>query len=145
MASKTRVQFPAGAKHFFTKIPRPCGTFLRQTPRPLACKICLDQPCLGERLFVDYVNTWLKIKQEAAGYPSWAVSPEDQSTLCSPISTERRHRTRLLFDPKKSWTQSHGQTHAKQLLGQVWRKSPQTHHRSRPECSPSLRSGLQSL
>ena len=69
---------PGGGKKFFTKIPRPCGTFFRQTPRPLACKICLDQPCLGERLFANYVNTWLKIKLENAGYPSWAVTPEDK-------------------------------------------------------------------
>ena len=63
---------------FFTKMPHPCGTFLRQTLRPLACKIRLDRPCPREELFADYVSNWLKIKQESAGYPSWAVTPEDK-------------------------------------------------------------------
>ena len=31
-------------------------------------------PSTGERgLFVEYVNTFLKIKQEASGWPSWCV------------------------------------------------------------------------
>jgi len=29
-------------------------------------------------LFADYVNTWLKIKQESAGYPNWCNTPEDK-------------------------------------------------------------------
>jgi len=29
-------------------------------------------------LFVDYVNTFLKLKGEARGYPSWVRSPEDE-------------------------------------------------------------------
>ena len=32
-----------------------------------------------KRLFADYVNTWLKIKQESAGYPAWAVTPTDKA------------------------------------------------------------------
>jgi len=28
-------------------------------------------------LFVDYINTFLKLKAEASGYPSWVRSPED--------------------------------------------------------------------
>jgi len=29
-------------------------------------------------LFVDYINTFLKLKAEASGYPSWVRSPEDE-------------------------------------------------------------------
>jgi len=29
-------------------------------------------------LFVDYINTFLKLKEEASGYPSWVQSPEDE-------------------------------------------------------------------
>jgi len=29
-------------------------------------------------LFVDYINTFLKIKADASGYPSWVRSPEDE-------------------------------------------------------------------
>lgn len=31
-----------------------------------------------EGLFADYVNTWLKIKQESAGYPGWAQTEEQK-------------------------------------------------------------------
>ena len=29
-------------------------------------------------LFVDYINTFLKLKAEASGYPGWVRSPEDE-------------------------------------------------------------------
>jgi len=29
-------------------------------------------------LFVDYINTFLKLKAEASGYPGWFQSPEDE-------------------------------------------------------------------
>ena len=29
-------------------------------------------------LFVDYINTFLKLKAEASGYPSWVRSPEEE-------------------------------------------------------------------
>lgn len=35
-----------------------------------------EQP--QERLFADYVNTWLKIKQESAGYSGWAKTEEQK-------------------------------------------------------------------
>ena len=28
--------------------------------------------------FVDYINTFLKLKEEASGYPGWVHSPEDE-------------------------------------------------------------------
>ena len=31
-----------------------------------------------EGLFADYVNTWLKIKQESSGYPGWAQTDEQK-------------------------------------------------------------------
>ena len=31
-------------------------------------------------MFRDYVNPWLKIKQESAGYPAWALTPEQKFT-----------------------------------------------------------------
>lgn len=33
--------------------------------------------CTG--LFADYVNTWLKLKQESAGWPSDCVTPEQKA------------------------------------------------------------------
>ena len=37
------------------------------------------KPETGEvALFVDYINTFLKLKAEASGYPGWVRSPEDE-------------------------------------------------------------------
>jgi len=41
-------------------------------------------PKTGEGgLFVDYVNTFLKLKAEANGYPGWVRSPEDEERYVS--------------------------------------------------------------
>ena len=29
-------------------------------------------------LFVEYINTFLKLKAEASGYPSWVRNPDDE-------------------------------------------------------------------
>jgi hypothetical protein len=35
-------------------------------------------PATGEEgLFVHYINTFLKLKAEASGYPTWVRNPED--------------------------------------------------------------------
>jgi hypothetical protein len=34
-------------------------------------------------LFVDYINTYLKLKAEASGYPNWAQCPEDEDRYFS--------------------------------------------------------------
>ena len=31
-------------------------------------------------LFVEYINTFLKLKAEARGYPSWVRNPEDEDS-----------------------------------------------------------------
>jgi len=46
-----------------------------------------EQRRLG--LFADYVNTWLKIKQESAGYPSWATSPEQKQQYVQDYSQKK--------------------------------------------------------
>jgi len=30
-------------------------------------------------LFADYINTFLKLKVEASGYPGWVKNPEDEN------------------------------------------------------------------
>ena len=47
-----------------------------------------DQTCDG--LFQDYVNTWLKIKQEASGWPSWVGDDE----------TKRQQHIREFYEHK---------------------------------------------
>jgi len=42
-------------------------------------QVTLYDPKSGESvLFVDYINTFLKLKAEASGYPGWVHSPEDK-------------------------------------------------------------------
>ena len=71
-----------------------------------------DQCKVG--LFADYVNTWQKIKQEAARYPSWAIPLKTKYAMfTNTIRKKPSHSSPL----EKSWMQSYGQTHAQQLLG----------------------------
>jgi hypothetical protein len=36
-------------------------------------------PATGEGgIFVEYINTFLKLKAEASGYPSWVHTPDDE-------------------------------------------------------------------
>ena len=37
-----------------------------------------DRDTGEDRLFVDYINTFLKLKAEASGYPSCVRTPEDE-------------------------------------------------------------------
>jgi hypothetical protein len=34
-------------------------------------------------LFVEYINTFLKLKAEASGYPNWVQCPEDEDRYIS--------------------------------------------------------------
>jgi len=46
-------------------------------------------------LFADDVNTWLKIKQESAGYPSWATTPETKARYI----TQYKQNENIDLDP----------------------------------------------
>jgi hypothetical protein len=42
-------------------------------------QVTMYDPATGEGvLFVDYINTFLKFKAEASGYPSWVPTSEDE-------------------------------------------------------------------
>ena len=49
-----------------------------------------DDTCEG--LFEDYVNTWLKIKQEASGWPSWVGEDEEKRQQSSNLRRDRYQR-----------------------------------------------------
>ena len=36
-------------------------------------------------IFVEYINTFLKLKTEASGYPSWVRTPEDEDRYIATI------------------------------------------------------------
>ena len=44
-------------------------------------------------LFADYVNTWLNIKQESAGYPGWVNHRQGKTTVRPILQRKRGHPT----------------------------------------------------
>ena len=48
-------------------------------------------------LFVEYIDTFLKLKAEASGYPSWVLSPADEDRYIE----EFRQREGILLDKDK--------------------------------------------
>ena len=117
-------------------------------------------------LFKDYVDTWLKIKQEASGWPSWCETLEDKRNFI--INYQQKEGIRL--DIGQIEKNAGRKATAKlmlnryffhvafffmlsyhpllilisfyflQFLGEVWRAYEQTHHCDRPRPIPSLQS-----
>jgi len=55
-------------------------------------------------LFVNYINTFLKLKAEASGYPGWVRSPEDEDRYLESfwqIEDIRLDRERIRFNSAK--------------------------------------------
>jgi len=48
-------------------------------------------------LFMDYINTFLKLKAEATGYPSCVRTPDDED-IHKAVLSERRNPARQRFD-----------------------------------------------
>ena len=70
-------------------------------------------------LFKDYVNTWLKIKQESAGYPAWAVTPQDKTQYVSQYKEEEG----IDLDPSLIQKNPGRKATAKLMLNSFWASS----------------------
>ena len=68
-------------------------------------------------LFANYVNTWLKLKQESAGWPGWLSDPRAETRVHSSLPGTGGYPTGHCQHCQKSWSQGHRQTDAQQLLG----------------------------
>ena len=67
-------------------------------------------------LFADYVNTWLKIKQESAGWPRWCQTEEDKAQYIRTYKEkEGIHLTNVAPNPGKKQV-------AKLMLNSFWGK-----------------------
>jgi hypothetical protein len=44
-------------------------------------------------LFVDYLNTFMKLKAEASSYPSWVRTPNDEETYIEIFCLDKDYRT----------------------------------------------------
>ena len=69
-------------------------------------------------LFVDYINTFLKLKAEASGYPGWVRSPEDEELYVETFW--KNEGIRLDRESIKSNAGKRGLT--KLCLKSMWRK-----------------------
>ena len=79
-------------------------------------------------LFKDYVNTWLKIKQESAGVAKVVRDPRAATAIHPTVSRERRHY--IAECGKEPGEKASGKTHAEQFLGQIRRKNQQIEGRT---------------
>ena len=70
------------------------------------------------RLFAPYVNTWLKIKTEASGYPHWATTPSEKAEF-----RQRYHqREGILLDETQMVKNPGRIATAKLMLNSFWGK-----------------------
>ena len=76
-------------------------------------------------LFADYVNTWLKIKQESAGYPSWATTPEDKARYVQ----RYKQREGIDLDPNLIIKNPGRKATAKLMLNSFWGKFGENLHK----------------
>lgn len=75
-------------------------------------------------LFRDYVNTWLKIKQESAGYPVWALTPEQKSTYIN----QYKFREGISLTPSLIAKNPGRKATAKLMLNSFWGKFGENLH-----------------
>ena len=68
-------------------------------------------------LFADYVKTWLKVKQESSGWPSWSKSVDQKREYILRYQEREGIRLDIASICQKSQTQGQGQADAKQFLG----------------------------
>ena len=107
--------------HTRTRQSRRSGIPHRQNPRSLAHPP--EQRVKG--LFADYVNTWLKIKQESAGYPSWATTPETKA--CYIVQYKQKENIEL--DPTLIAKNPGRKATAKLMLNSFWGKFGENLHK----------------
>jgi hypothetical protein len=77
-------------------------------------------------LFADYVNTWLKIKQESAGYPGWATTPEEKARYVS----QYKEKEGISLDPNLITKNPGRKATAKLLLNSFWGKFGENLHKT---------------
>ena len=81
--------------------------------------ITMYNPATGEGgLFVEYVNTFLKLKAEASGYPSWVRSPDDEDRYVR----EFRDSEGILLDKGSISLNAAKRGLAKLCLNSMWGK-----------------------
>jgi len=76
-------------------------------------------------LFADYVNTWLKIKQESAGYPNWCNTHEDKARYVQ----QYQQKEGIALDPTMIQKNPGRKATAKLMLNSFWGKFGENLHK----------------
>ena len=80
-------------------------------------------------LFAEYVNTWLKIKQESAGYPVWATTPADKAQYV----WQYKQKEGINLDPNLIVKNPGRKSTAKLMLNSFWGKFGENLHKPTTE------------
>ena len=75
-------------------------------------------PSSREGLFTDYVNTWLKLKQESAGWPGWCTTEEDKASYLQ----QYQAREKIDLNPQMVRKNPGRKATAKLMLNSFWGK-----------------------
>jgi hypothetical protein len=87
---------------------------------------CFDKDTNSGSLFAEYVNMFLKLKQESSGYPSWVQSEENKDKYIE----DYRRAEGIALD-KASISKNAGQrTLAKPKLNSMWDKWAQNQNKT---------------
>ena len=76
-------------------------------------------------LFATYVNTWLKIKQESAGYPGNVTTPEQKADYIR----NYKHKENISLNPSSIAKSPGRKATAKLMLNSVWGKFGENLHK----------------
>jgi len=68
-------------------------------------------------VFTEYINTFLEMKQEASGWPSWCIAEIDKQTYIDDYFEKEGIRLDYEKIVKKTWTSSISKADVEQLLG----------------------------
>ena len=80
-------------------------------------------------LFVEYTNTFLKLKAEASGYPSWVRTPEDEDSYINSFKASEG----ILLDRNAIRPNAAKRALAKLCLNSMWGKLMEYNHRCKTE------------
>ena len=91
-------------------------------------KVTQYDPTTGHGgLFVEFINTFLKLKARASGYPSWIRTPEDEGSYINMFKA----RERILLDGNAIRPNLAKRALTKLCLNSMWGKLTERNHRSK--------------
>ena len=104
-------------------------------------KVTQYDPATGQGgLFVEYINTFLKLKAEASGYPSLVRNTEDEDSYINAFMA----REGIRLGRKNIRPNAAKRALAKLCLNSMWGKLTESNYRTMTELIPTRRSCISS-